>query len=54
MANEEFNCKNTPISARLSTNVDNIKKLLDKFPDLIMREIKIANNPKHGAVFLHK
>ncbi|AGK98293.1 spore germination protein [Clostridium pasteurianum] len=53
MANEEFDYKNIQVSVKLNKNVENIKKILDKFPDLIMREIKIANNPKHGAVFFY-
>lgn len=53
MENDVFQYKNIQVSASLSINIENIKKILDKFPDLIMREIKISNNPKHGAVLFY-
>lgn len=53
MDNTTFDYKNIQVSSRLSTNVENIKKIFDKFPDLVTREIKISNNPKYGAVLFY-
>ena len=53
MEDDVFEYKNIQMSMNLIVNIQNLKKVFDKFPDLIMREIKIANNPKHSAVLVY-
>ncbi|MDD3224417.1 MAG: spore germination protein [Clostridium sp.] len=53
MENDKFEYKNIKVSVKLSVNIQNLKKIFDKFPDLIMREIKLENNPKHSAVLVY-
>jgi len=48
---EEY--KKLKVSNRLEENIKNIKNIFDKSTDLIIREFKIASNPKFGAILVY-
>ncbi|MEL7597521.1 MAG: spore germination protein, partial [Clostridiaceae bacterium] len=45
--------ENTKVSHTLENNKVTIKNILDNFSDLIIREVKITNNPKFGAMLVY-
>lgn len=48
-----FEYKHIQISLKLTENIEVIKKIFDKFPDLIIREIKINSDPKYGGTIIY-
>lgn len=50
---QSFEYKNIQISVKLSSNIEVLNKIFDKAPDLVKREIKIASNPKNGAILVY-
>lgn len=45
--------ESTKVSNTLENNKVTIKNILDNFSDLIIREVKITNNPKFGAMLVY-
>ncbi|KZL89609.1 spore germination protein [Clostridium magnum] len=46
-------CENTKVSNILQDNKITIQNILNNFSDLIIREVKITNNPKYSAIFVY-